>query len=259
MYRCGTTNLTRVKEYDLAHALCICVGALSGETNMCVGLIIVINPHTISIGHMSFSLLTLDPSPTSPCMSLFWMQHEASQFTRCSKRGGQCCRRPLPSKELNCLSIFPSFTSPNLAPLFSGSLLAHPPLCFFIYLIFLHYSLRPHFMKLKFPMVLLVVICDQTGPCPSSPGQSSQKLVTNEMANMCVGTSVVHRLTSFFMVFSLIYNPLVTNCNNEWCARQMWEITPFDSWFLWLYDERGNEIKDEPGIIVCNQMINSKL
>lgn len=110
MYRCGTTNLTRVKEYDLAHALCICVGALSGETNMWVGLIIVINPHTISIGHMSFSSpLTLDPSPTSPCMSLFWMQHEASQFTRCSKRGGQCCRRPLPSKELNCLSPSPSF------------------------------------------------------------------------------------------------------------------------------------------------------
>lgn len=110
MYRCGTTNLTRVKEYDLAHALCICVGALSGETNMWVGLIIVINPHTISIGHMSFSSpLTLDPSPTSPCMSLFWMQHEASQFTRCSKRGGQCCRRPLPSKELNCISPSPSF------------------------------------------------------------------------------------------------------------------------------------------------------
>ncbi|CDQ59718.1 unnamed protein product [Oncorhynchus mykiss] len=67
----------------------------------------------------------------------------------------------------------------------------------FIYLIFLHYSLRPRFMKLKFPMVLLVVICDQTGPCPSSPGQSSQKLVTNEMVNMCVVTSVVHRLTCF--------------------------------------------------------------
>lgn len=116
-------------------ALCICVGALSGETNPWVSLIFVINPHTIFMGHMSLSSpLTLDPSTrlslTSPCMPLFWVQHEASQLTGCSKRGGQGYRRPLPSKEPNCLSrsifhvtqSFPIFffwiSSPSPSPVF---------------------------------------------------------------------------------------------------------------------------------------------
>lgn len=135
-------------------ALCICVGALSGETNPWVSLIFVINPHTISMGHMSLSSpLTLDPSTrlslTSPCMPLVWVQHEASQFTGCSKRGGQGYRRPLPSKEPNCLSRS-IFHITQSFPIFFLGLFSLTIPCVYLPPSFLHTTLW-YFMKQQFP------------------------------------------------------------------------------------------------------------
>lgn len=202
--------------------LCICVGALSGETNMWVGLIIVINPHTISIGHMSFSPLTLDPSPTSPCMSLFWMQHEASQFTRCSKRGGQCCRRPLPSKEPNCLSLplSPSFTSPNLAPLFSGSPRSSSPLFVYLPPSFSYTTLWDLTLwnsNSQWSSWLWSVI--KLDLAPLHLGSHLRNWSLMKWRTCVCGNISGSQTNMFFMVFSLIYNPLVTTRNNEWCAR----------------------------------------
>jgi hypothetical protein len=188
-------------------ALCICVGALSEETNPWVSLIFVINPHTIFMGHMSLSSL-LTPQPGSHWHLL------ACHCSGCSmKRASSLGVLNVVDKATGDLyqvrsltvSLAPSFTSLNLYPFFFW-VSSPSPSPVFIFLP-LSYTLSETLWNNNSPMVLLVVICGQAVPCPCPPVQSSQKLVTNVMTNM------------FLIVCTLIYKPLVTTHSNEWCAR----------------------------------------
>lgn len=94
--------------------------AFSGETNLCLFVSLMSLTHipspwgTCPSPHPWPFDLSPWPSLTSPCMSLFWVQHEASQLTGCSKRGGQGCWKPLPSKEPNCFSLH--LSCPSILP-----------------------------------------------------------------------------------------------------------------------------------------------